>query len=106
MQESPHVLFAGPVSKHPFKHLHVSREKSSLTDTIPFWIPYIIVWVCISASFEYLEDIEVPTPRRESQRFRPEVIMMKSRLVHEPFKDVRLPEFSCSPDIIYCEFNA
>ena len=106
MQESPHVLFAGPVSKHPFTYLNISSEKSSLTDTIPFWIPYIIVWVCISACFEYLEDIEVPTPRRVSQRKRPEVIMMKSRLVHEPFKDLCLPEFSCSPDIFYCEFNA
>ena len=32
---------------------------------------------------------------------------MKSRLVHEPFKDVCLPEFSCSPDLLVCdEFKA
>ena len=32
---------------------------------------------------------------------------MKSRLVHEPFKDMCLPEFSCSPDLLVCdEFKA
>ena len=32
---------------------------------------------------------------------------MKSRLVHEPFKDVCLPEFSCSPDLLVSdEFKA
>ena len=90
-------MFAGSVSTHPFKNLNVSREKSSLTDIIPLYIPYIIVWVFISASFEYLEDIEVPTLRRELQSTTPGVHpFVKSRLVHEPFKDVCLPELSCS----------
>ena len=91
-------MFAGPVSTHPFTYLNVSLEKSSLTDIIPLqYIPYIIVWVCISASFEYLEDIELPTPRRVSQSTTPGVHpIVNSRLVHEPFKDVCLPELSCS----------
>ena len=55
----------GSVSNHPLKHLNVSLEKCSVPDIIPLWMPYIIVWVFISASFEYLEDIEVPTLRRK-----------------------------------------
>ena len=70
-------------------------------------MPYIIVWVCISASFEYLEDIEVPTLRRTFQRTKPEVrVFVKSRLVHEPFKDVCLPEPSCIPNLTRCEYIA
>ena len=100
-------MLAGAVSNHPFKNINVSREKSSLTDIIPLFLPYLIVWVFISASFEYLEDIEVPTLRRMFQSTTPGDIA-KSRLVHAPFKDVCLPEVSCSPVVArhYCEFIA
>ena len=80
MQESPHVLFEGPVSTHPFTYLNVSLEKSSLTDIIPLLMPYIIVWVCISASFEYLEDIEVPTLRRTFQSTTPGVNLCEEQV--------------------------
>ena len=36
-------------------------------------MPYLIVWVFISASFEYLEDIEVPILRRKFQSTTPGV---------------------------------
>jgi hypothetical protein len=65
LKEFSHVHSTGSVSKHPFKNLNVSLEKCSVPDTIPLWMPYIIVWVFISVSFEYLEDIEVPTLRRK-----------------------------------------
>jgi len=83
LQESLHVLFEGPLSKHTLKYLNVSPAKSSLTDIIPIWMPYLIVWVFISASFEYLEDIEVPILRRKFQSTTPGVnLIVKSRLVH------------------------